>query len=790
MPTERIKRLRDQYFHHKPSVCIERAVATTNTYKETEGEPTVIRRAKAFKKLCETKTVVIQPDELIVGMPGHKPRAGLFCPEMAWEWMSEELDTIATRSQDPYTIGEDDKSVLRQVVFPYWKGKSVHEHWMAQVPERTKEISVSTGIIDVEIKTQSGPGEIAPGYESVLEKGFDGIKQDAETQLDKRDYSNPEDIDAINFLRAVILCCEGVSILATRYSSLASEMSRKEKDPQRRTELEKIAEICGHVPAKPARTFWEALQSLWFAQIGCHIEANGPSYSPGRFDQYAYPYYEKDLREARLTRDEALELLECLWIKFAECTWFLSKNAAMYFAGYQPYQNICVGGITRDGRDATNELSYQCIQATMDVRLHSPSLSVRLHSRTPQQFLLKVCELARLGTGFPAIHCDETAIKMMLLKGVSIEDARDYCLVGCVEPNVAGNMSQWSDGGHYNFGAVMEFVLTDGASLMNGGRRLGVRTGDPRTFTSFNQVKQAAKEQLEEFIRHIAVACHITERLHAELCPYPYVSSMVLDCIEKGKDITVGGARYSIGPAFIGTGIADLANSLAAVKRLVYETQIITMDELCGAVLKDFEESEDLRLMLWNRGPKWGNDDDSVDALAREMTDYAYEQISRYKSYRGMPFISGLYSVASHVPHGLVVAALPYGRKAGLPLADGCSPKGGTDTRGPTAVLNSVSKINHESHVAGTLLNMKLDPNSLKDEDGLRRLASMLRTFVDLGIYHIQFNVIREETLRAAQQNPEEYRHLMIRVAGYSAYFVELCREIQDEIIERTVHTV
>jgi formate C-acetyltransferase len=786
----RVEALQKQYFKHKPSICLERALTLTNVFKETEGEPIVIRRAKAFKRLCETKTVLIQDDELIVGVPCHKPRAGIFCPETAWQWLEQELDTIATRAQDPYEITEEDKRLLRDIVFPYWKGKSIYEHWMARIPEDTKEISVNTGIIDVEIKTQSGPGEIAPAYGIVLQKGFSGIRKDAEDKLKTLDYAKPEDLDKIHFLQAVVICCDGIISLAKRYARKARELSQREASPRRRAELEKIAETCDWVPANPARTFWEAVQSLWFAQIGCHIEANGPSYSPGRFDQYMYPYYEKDLKEGGLTKEQALELIECLWIKFSECTWLLSKNAATYFAGYQPFQNLCVGGLTRDGRDATNQLSYLCMDAKKDVRLHSPSLSVRLHQRSPEEFLLRVGELIRLGTGFPAIHTDETTIRMMLLKGATMEDARDYCEVGCVEPNVPGKMSQWSDGGHYNYGAAVEFVLTNGVSLMNNNRRLGIQTGDPRTFKAFEEFKEAVKKQLAYFIRHIAIACHITENLHAQLSPYPYVSSMVLDCIDSGKDITVGGARYSIGPAFIGTGIADLANSLAAVKKFVYEENVVSMDELCQAIVSNFEGREGLRLMLWNKAPKWGNDDDYVDAFAREMTDFAYDEISKYQSYRGARFISGLYPVSSHVPHGLVVAALPYGRKAGKPLADGCSPKGGTDRKGPTAVLQSVSKINHDVHVAGTLLNMRLDPRSVHNEEGLRRLSALLRAFVDLGIYHIQFNVVTTEMLKAAQENSEEYRSLVVRVAGYSAYFVELCREIQDDIIQRTLHTV
>lgn len=790
MPTPRVARLLEQYFRKNPLICIERASVLTSVFKETEGQPTVRRRAEAFKRICETKTILIQDDELIVGLPGSSPRAGIFCPEVAWQWLEEELDTIATRTQDPYEINEEDRRILTEVIFPYWKGKSIYEHWLHQIPDDTREISVKTGIVDVEIKTQSGPGEIAPGYQALLKKGFNGIKKEAQEALERLNYTEPEDIDRINFLKAVVICCEGMVALAKRYADKARELAQEYDDPIRKAELEKISQICDWVPGNPPRTFWEALQALWFAQIGCHIEANAPSYSPGRFDQYVYPYYMKDLEEGRLTREKALELIECLWIKFSECTWLLSRNAAKYFAGYQPFQNICLGGLTRDGNDATNDLSYLCINAKKEVRTHSPSLSVRLHNKSPEEFLLEVADLIRLGTGFPAIHCDETAIKMMLLKGVTIEDARDYCEVGCVEPNAAGKMSQWSDGGHYNFAAAVEFALTNGTSLMNDKKKLGIETGDPETFKTFDEFKHAVKRQLAYSVRHIAVSSHLAERLHAELSPYPYVSSMIEDCIERGKDITVGGARYSIGPAFIGTGLADLANSMAAVKKFVYEDRAVTMHELCSAIMTNFEGREALRMMLWNRGPKWGNDDDYVDCFAKEMTDHAYAEISKYKSYRGGRFISGLYPLSSNVPHGLVVGALPYGRKAGKALADGCSPNGGTDRKGPTAVLQSVSKINHEVHVAGTLLNMKLDPQSVQGEEGLRRITALLRTFVDLGIYHVQFNVVTTATLKSAQANPEEYRHLIVRVAGYSAYFTELCREIQDDIIQRTVHTL
>ncbi len=786
---DRIKRLLDKYFQYRPSLCIERAITYTDVYKETEGKSAIIRRAMAFKRYCEEREINILDDELIVGGGASKPRAAIFCPEHASSWLEEEIDELATRHQDPYDVTEDQKKVLKEEIFPYWKDKTTSAHWLNRIPDEVKEIAVKTGIIDVEIKTQSAPGEIAPYDEMVLEKGFGRIKTEVENQKSKLDISNPKNYEKIMFYDAVLLCVEGIILLANRYGDHAEKLSSDEKDPNRKKELLEIARVCRNVPEKPAENFWEAIQSIWFVQIGCYMEGNGPSYSPGRVDQLLYKYYEKDISEKKATVEDILELIECMYLKFAEHTWFLSKNASMYFAGYQPYQNICVGGVTKAGEDATNELSYLFIKAKMEVRLHSPSLSVRVHKQSPEEFLIAVAKLSQIGTGFPAIHNDETTIKMMLLSGANIEDARNYCMVGCVEPYIPGKMSKWTDGGHYNFASAIEFALTNGVSIINDKRKLGVTTGNPENFT-FDELVDAVKKQLAYFIKNIAIACHITERLHDELTPYPFISSIIDGCIEKGKDITKGGATYTIGAAFIGTGIADLSNSLAAVKKYVYDDKVISMRELVDAIYNNFEGYENIKTLIENNCPTYGNDIDYVDDFAREMTNFIYHEISKYDSYRGPKYISGLYPVASHVPHGLVVSALPYGRLAVTPLADGCSPKGGTDINGPTAVLKSVSKINHDSHIAGTLLNMRLDPAIAEGEDGARRIASLIRSFADLDIYHIQFNIISSETLLKAQKNPERYRSLIVRVAGYSAYFVELCKEMQDDIIQRTVHTM
>lgn len=782
----RVNKLLDKFFEIRPQICLERAIAYTKSYKKTDGESVVIRRAKAFKKTCEEKSIFIDDGELIVGCAASVPRAAVFCPEHATSWLKNELDVLATRSQDPYDISEKQKELLKTEIFPYWEDKDISNSWLHQIPDEVKEIAVKTGIIDIEIKTQSGPGEISPDVKRIVDEGFEAIRAEAVEAMSHLDLVNPDDFGKYNFYRAITIVIDGILYLAGRYRALALEKAESEKDIKRKQELLRIAENLSNSPAKPARNFMEALQSFWIMQIGCYIEANGPSYSPGRVDQIFYPCYKRDIEAGVLTSEEALELIECLFIKFASNTWFLSKNAAMYFAGYQPYQNICVGGITRDGKDATNELSYLFLRAKMDVRLHSPSLSARVHKQSPEKYLQKVAELSQIGTGFPAIHNDEVTIKMMLISGASIEDARDYCLVGCVEPYIPGKMSKWTDGGHYNYGSAVELTLTNGISVMNGGKLLGVQTGDPAQMT-FDELKDAVKKQLAFCIKHIATACHICERLHEQYTPYPYMSSMIKGCIDTGKDITSGGAELTIGPAFIGTGIADLANSLSTIKEFVYDKKLIEMTDLVEAVKNNFGGYEAMKAMIGNNGHFYGNDYDCVDDFAREMTDYAFRQITQYKSYRGPHYISGLYPVASHVPHGEVVSALPYGRLAGTPLADGCSPKGGTDVKGPTAVLKSVSKLNHDSHVAGTLLNMRLDPASSLGEDGNFRIVSLIKSFIDLNIYHVQFNIISSELLRKAQKNPDEYKSLIVRVAGYSAFFTELCKEMQDDIIQRTI---
>lgn len=782
----RIEKLLEHYWECLPQVDVERAQIYTQSYQESEGEDIVIRRAKAFKAYCQKREIHIPNWQLIAGDASKYPRGGVVDPVFHSGWLSQEIDTISTRKQDPYYISEKNKRILIEEIFPYWKGKSVSEHWIRQIPPYIRELAVKTGIIDVEIKTQSAAGETAPYWEQIMNKGLGQMKGEAEKRIKELDDTNPEDFGKITFFTASILTLEGMSIYIKRFADLAKMQALQEKG-SRKKELELIAKNCRFLAEHKPETFWQGLQFVYFLIVGCLMEGNGPSYSPGRVDQYLYRLYDADIKEGRMTAAMALELIEAFYIKCAETTWFLSENACMYFAGYQPFHSIITGGIDKQGDDATNELSYLFLTAKMDVQLHGPSLCIRAHQQSPEDFLLHAAKLARLGTGFPAIYNDEVAVKMMLLSGGTMEEARNYQMVGCVEPFIGGKMAKWSDGGHYNFASAMEFVLTKGRSIINGNRQLGLETGDPEKMT-FEEIKQAVKDQLEYMIKAISICASVNEKVCAELTPYPFVSTLLEGTLETGRDLTAGGVKYTIGPALIGTGIADLVNSLSAIKTHVFDSRAITMHQLIQAIEDNFEGYEDMRLMLQNNTPMYGNDIPQVDKLAGEMTDFAYNVISGCRSWRGPRFISGLYPVSSHVPHGLVVGALPSGRLAGTALADGCSPSGGTDHDGPTAVLKSVSKVNHEVHTAGTLLNMRLDPVSVQGDIGLRRISQIIRTFVDLNIYHIQFNVVSSEVLRCAQEKPDEYKSLIVRVAGYSAYFTELCKEMQDDIINRTIH--
>jgi formate C-acetyltransferase len=573
--------------------------------------------------------------------------------------------------------------------------------------------------------------------------------------------------------------------LGRRHALEAERMAGMEPDPLRRAELALIAEQCRRVPAEPPSTFREAIQMVWFVQVGRVLSENAVALNLGRLDQVLLPFYSADLEQGRLTPADAQELIDCLWIKLSEWVWAVSSNTARFFAGYSAFQNLTVGGKRSDGSDGTNPLSYMCLRAAAEVQTHQPNLSVRIHPDCPEDFLLATCRLARLGMGFPAIHNDRAGTAMMLAAGLSAEDARDWSNCGCVVPHSRKN-GEWTSAANINLGSALEFALNDGKCRLDG-RRLGLATGNPATFTSFEAVEQAFFAQLAYLVKQASIATVVAQQVHSEMAPRPFLSLLVEGCMEKGLDLSQGGAKYNVGAVLTGIGLADAANALEAVRALVFERKVVSLPELCAALDRDWEGHEELRALALGCA-KYGNDLERVDRLTVAISDFYHKEIHARRDWFGSPFNSAFMGISNYIPAGSVVGATPDGRKARSPLTEGCSAHAGTDGTSPTALMKSTAKVNHEDHSGGTLLNIKFTPDALKTGRDLANMAALIRGYFELGAFHVQFNVISAEKLRAAQAHPEEHQDLLVRVAGYSARFVTLSREVQDAIIERTAY--
>ena len=784
MLTKRMQRQKELYIDTKPGICVERAMAFTRSHKETEGRPLIIRRALAFKEVCETLPIEIFDDELIVGTPGRFKRSGFICPEFSWKWVEEEMDFFERRKQDPYAIGEEEKRVLRDEIFPYWKGHSLEETFLARLPEETAKIAVDTGIIDNDNKWRSAVGEITPDYQDILfAKGFAGIRDEALSKLSELSPIDSESQEKMEFYESAAISAEAIITLASRYADKATELVEEEGDEKRKKELLHIAEICRNIPGNPPRTFAEAIQMVWFVQLGEILSENSLALNLGRFDQYMNPYYENDLAEGIIKEDEALELIESLWLKLSEWVWAISKNTAQYYAGYNAFQNLTIGGRKRNGRDATNKVSYLCLKATKEIKTHQPGLSVRIHPDSPQKFLMAVCDLIKEGTGFPAVHNDRVGSEMLMAAGLSPEDARDWSNCGCVVPHFR-KIGEWTAAANINLAAPLEYALNHGKSRITG-ETMGLV---PKNLVdSFEAVKDEYFRQLSNLIRHSVISSITAQRIHAESVPRPFISLLVDGCMDKGLDLSKGGAFYNVGPVLTGIGVADAANGLAALREMVFEKKIISIDDMNKILDTDWLGREALRKKALACS-KYGNDDDLADDLAIEITDFYNKEIKGYKDYFGSAFNSAFMGISNYVPTGSVIGASPEGRKSGSPLTEGVSPHAGTDVTSPTAAMRSAAKINHDVHSGGTLLNIKLAPDMVKDNRGLANLASLIRGYFSLGAFHVQFNVIDVETLRDAQENPDMHKDLLVRVAGYSTQFVNLSREMQDAIIERTTY--
>ncbi|AQP53767.1 choline trimethylamine-lyase [Vagococcus penaei] len=784
--TPRLKALKDIYLTHVPSITTHRARAITKIAKENPGMPKSVLRAKCFKYCCETAPLVIQDNELIVGAPNGAPRAGAFSPDIAWRWMVDEIDTIDSRSQDPFYISDEDKRIMREELFPYWEGKSVDEYCEDQYREAgVWELSGESFVSDCSYHQINGGGDSNPGYDVILmKKGMLDIQNEAKEHLKTLDYENPEDIEKIYFYKSIIDTTEGVMIYAQRLSDYAAELARKETNPKRKAELEKISEINARVPKHKPETFWEAIQAVWTIESLLVVEENQTGMSIGRVDQYMYPYYEADMKAGRLNQFEAFELAGCMLIKMSEMMWITSEGGSKFFAGYQPFVNMCVGGVTRDGRDATNDLTYLLMDAVRHVKIYQPSLACRIHNKSPREYLKKIVDVVRAGMGFPACHFDDTHIKMMLAKGVSIEDARDYCLMGCVEPQKSGRLYQWTSTGYTQWPICIELVLNQGVPLSYG-KQVCPNTGDLSSFKTYEQFEEAVKEQIKYITKWTSVATVISQRIHRDLAPKPLMSVMYEGCMEKGRDVSAGGAMYNFGPGVIWSGLATYADSMAAIKKLVFDDKKYTLAELNEALKADFEGYEQIRIDCLN-APKYGNDDDYADLIAADLVNFTEAEHRKYRTLYSV-LSHGTLSISNNTPFGQLTGATANGRRAWTPLSDGISPTQGADFKGPTAIIKSVSKMSNDSMNIGMVHNFKIMSGLLDTPQGEESLITLLRTSCHLGNGEMQFNYLDNDTLIAAQKNPEQYRDLIVRVAGYSAFFVELCKDVQDEIISRTM---
>ena len=826
--SSRITRLVDHLYEKMPVIESARAKLITESYQATEGKPMITRRAEAFAHILRHIPIIIRDEELIVGSSTIAPRGCQTYPEFSYQWLEDELDTVETRSADPFYIAEETKQELREV-HKYWKGKTTSElatSYMA--PEAIK--AIEHNIFTPGNYFYNGVGHVTVKYEEVLAIGYEGIMAKAQAELDRCQVGDHDYARRSHFLSAVILSCQAVMEYAQRYAALAEKMAAECSDPVRRNELEVIALNCSHVPARGAGSFYEACQSFWFVQQLIQLESSGHSISPGRFDQYMYPYYKRDLDNGNITREFAQELMDCIWVKLNDLNKCRDAASAEGFAGYSLFQNLIAGGQNKDGEDVTNDLSIMCIQASKHVQLPQPSLSVRVWNGTPHEFLIKAAELTRTGIGLPAYYNDEVIIPALQNRGLSLEDAREYNIIGCVEPQKAGKTDGWHDAAFFNMCRPLELVFSNG---MDKGELVGIPTGDVTKMTTFEEFYDAYKKQMDYCISLLVNADNAIDVAHAERCPLPFLSSMVDDCIKRGLSVQEGGAVYNFtGPQ--GFGIANMADSLYAVRQLVYRDRKVSMEEykealvwnygkgidsqtaadMTASILKEMEHqgctidetavksvletvlamkpSEDQKARfeeihhMINEVPKFGNDIPEVDYFARDVA-YTYTRpLQNYKNPRGGQFQAGLYPVSANVPLGGQTGATPDGRYAHTPVADGVSPSAGKDVNGPTAAANSVARLDHFIVSNGTLFNQKFHPSALAGREGLEKFTALIRSYFDQKGMHMQFNVVDRDTLLDAQKNPEKYKHLVVRVAGYSALFTTLSRSLQDDIIRRT----
>lgn len=770
----RVKQLKEEMFAEKRHASIEQAKIVTQVYRENPGLPRNLIRALALQEALRQIDIRITPGELIVGNRTTGVRAGVIFPESGLRWVDQEIETLPTRPQDTFDIAPRDITAFREEVLPFWQGKTLEDVLADTIGGEMKAIGKVAKIN----QTDHAQGHICPDTPSWLRQGPAGLYAQAQAQK----QAHPENAD---FYEGLQISLTGAMDFMRRYAALARELAQE--NSAQAQDLFEVARICEKLAISPPDTFHEAVQSCWFLYVILQMESNASSFSPGRMDQYLLPYYETDIAAGALTPARALELIECLFLKFNQIVYLRSSGSAKYFAGFPIGFNVALGGLTPGGEDATNALSHLFLRAQEQLLLPQPNLSARLHEGSPDHFLTRCAEVIGKGSGMPQLFNDETVIPALMHKGISAEDARDYAIVGCVELSTMGSSLGWSDAAMFNLVKALELALNDGRCLLTGAQ-MGAHTGTLAEFDSYEDVEAAFSKQIDFFFERMIRCCEVVEKAHAELLPSPFLSCVVAGCMEKGVDVTAGGAKYNLS-GIQAIQCANIADSLAALKTLVYDEKLVDRAQLHAALASDFNDNDVLRLRLLHKAPKYGNDIAWVDEIANKWASDFAGRLARYTNARGGVYHMGLYTVSAHVPMGQNVGATPDGRRAKEPLADGgMSAVYGRDLAGPTAVLKSVSRVNSMHGSNGTLLNMKFLPSLFQSETGVQKFVGLMRAFVKLKIIHIQFNVVNKEDLLQAQQQPERYRSLTIRVAGYTAYFTELSPDLQQEIINRTAY--
>jgi pyruvate formate-lyase/glycerol dehydratase family glycyl radical enzyme len=773
--SQRILTLKQRMQGEPRYLSVEQASIVTAYYRTNPDKPRNIQRAESLAETLRSIQIRIEGLEPVVGNRSAGVRAGVVSPEAGISWVDSEIEGLPNRPQDKFNVRPEDIETFRHDILPFWRGKSLED----KVKEKLGEEIGAIGKVAKINQTDHAQGHICPDVRRWLALGPKGIRDDI---VSRARNASPQ---AANYYRGVIIALEGAMDFMRRYAGLAGEMAGRAESADEARNLREVAARCGKLAAEPAATFHDAVQSLWFLFVLLQMESNASSFSPGRADQYLLPYYRQDLAAGILDEERALEIIEALWLKFNQIVYLRNSNSAKYFAGFPIGFNLAIGGLTPEGEDASNELSYLFLKAQADIGLPQPNLSARLSEKSSEEFVRACSRVIGLGSGMPQIFNDESIIPALEAKGISHADAMDYAIVGCVELTPQGNNLGWSDAAMFNMVKALELTLNNGVCLLSG-ERIGLDLGGFSDYKSYEELEDAFRRQMDHFIERMIAACDAVDRLHAELLPSPFLSSVIEGCAEKALDVTAGGAKYNLS-GIQAIQVANVADCLAVAKKCVYEDGSLRADELLAALRKNFEGAEALRQQLINKVPKYGNDIEWVDAIAAKWVDYFAGKLAAYTNARGGIYHAGLYTVSAHVPMGQNVGASLDGRKAKDPLADGgMSAMYGRDRNGPTALLRSVSRIEAGQGSNGTLLNMKFLPEFFRTEEGIAKFASFLRTFVRLHINHVQFNVVRKEDLLAAKANPEAWRGLTVRVAGYTAYFLELANDLQDEIIART----